>query len=471
MSFPFNYFLTAFAGAFLTTLLALPLWRKWCLRIQLVDDPGRRKIHDQPVPLAGGLAVLTGILLPLAAGAILLKTGAHVLNQTQPIAHGLQVRGLELATIAFGAIAITLLGWLDDRHELKPLPKFVGQLLVAVAVAMACKRITLFVHNDVFSYAITIFWILAVINAFNFMDNMNGLCAGLGAIGALLFAIIAAANGEYLVATIGFLMCGALIGFLPWNFPNARAFLGDAGSHLVGYLLAVMAILPHFYTKQNPHRLAVLSPLLVLAIPLIDLAQVVISRTLNRKPFWIGDTNHLSHRLVRAGMSRTRAVLLLWLVAVMIGIVSPVAVAGLFLTAIFSFVSFVSFVVKIFRVKLLFIGDIVGQPGRNAVKTLLPKLCEQHALDFVIANGENSAGGSGITPNIAVEIFAAGVDVITSGDHLWDQKEVMELLANEKRFLRPLNYPAGTPGQGSGVFEIRSEGRVTQSQIRSRGLV
>jgi len=107
-------------------------------------------------------------------------------------------------------------------------------------------------------------------------------------------------------------------------------------------------------------------------------------------------------------------------------------------------------------VKLLFIGDIVGQPGRNAVKTLLPKLRERHALDFVIANGENSAGGSGITPKTAGEIFDAGVDVITSGDHLWDQKEVMELLANEKRFLRPLNYPAGTPGQGSGIFDVRS---------------
>jgi UDP-GlcNAc:undecaprenyl-phosphate GlcNAc-1-phosphate transferase len=114
-------------------------------------------------------------------------------------------------------------------------------------------------------------------------------------------------------------MCGALVGFLPWNFPNARAFLGDAGSHLVGYLLAVMAILPHFYTKQEPHPLAVLAPLLVLAIPLVDLAQVSLFRTLNRKPFWIGDTNHLSHRLVRAGMSRTRAVLFLWLLAVVAG--------------------------------------------------------------------------------------------------------------------------------------------------------
>jgi len=107
-------------------------------------------------------------------------------------------------------------------------------------------------------------------------------------------------------------------------------------------------------------------------------------------------------------------------------------------------------------VKLLFIGDIVGQPGRRAVTELLPRLRDQHALDFIIANGENSAGGSGITPKTAAEIFSAGVDVITSGDHLWDQKEVMELLAGEKRFLRPLNYPADVPGRGSGVFEVQS---------------
>ena len=106
--------------------------------------------------------------------------------------------------------------------------------------------------------------------------------------------------------------------------------------------------------------------------------------------------------------------------------------------------------------KLLFIGDIVGQPGRRAVRELLPKLRERHALDVVIANGENSAGGSGITLKIAEEIFAAGVDVITSGDHLWDQKEVMELLEQEKRFLRPSNYPPATPGRGGDVFTIQS---------------
>jgi metallophosphoesterase (TIGR00282 family) len=113
-------------------------------------------------------------------------------------------------------------------------------------------------------------------------------------------------------------------------------------------------------------------------------------------------------------------------------------------------------------VKLLFIGDIVGNPGRRAVKDLVPGLRERHGLDVVIANGENSAGGSGITPKTAAEIFSAGVDVITSGDHLWDQKEVMELLENESRFLRPLNYPSGTPGRGGAVFRFKSAASSTE---------
>jgi len=116
------------------------------------------------------------------------------------------------------------------------------------------------------------------------------------------------------------------------------------------------------------------------------------------------------------------------------------------------------------HVKILFIGDIVGQPGRSAVKSLLPALLSREAVDFVVANGENSAGGSGITPRTAEEIFSAGVDVITSGDHLWDQKEVVELLAKENRFLRPMNYPAEVPGRGSGIFELKNP-RSKKAQI------
>jgi metallophosphoesterase (TIGR00282 family) len=118
--------------------------------------------------------------------------------------------------------------------------------------------------------------------------------------------------------------------------------------------------------------------------------------------------------------------------------------------------------------KILFIGDIVGEPGRRAVRTLVPKLRELHALDVVIANGENSAGGSGITVATAREIFDSGVDAITSGDHLWDQKEVVELLANESRFVRPLNYPEGTAGQGSTLLRLDDQRVVGVINVQGR---
>lgn len=321
MIFPYNYYLAAFCGALGTTLLAVPLWRRWCLLTGHVDDPGHRKIHSEPVPLAGGLAVLTGMLVPTIMAVILIKLGFFGTGDA-PLVYGLKRRSLELAAICFGAVGMVVLGWFDDKHELRPLAKFVGQFVIAGIVAVAGIRVTLFVHSQLFSYAITILWILTVINALNFMDNMNGLCAGLGVIGSFWFAVLAAAAGQYLVALIALLICGALVGFLPYNFPNARAFLGDAGSHLVGYLLAVLAILPHFYTLQSPRVLAVFTPLLVLAIPLSDLVWVIVLRWRTGKPFYLGDTNHLSHRLVRCGLNRTQAVLLIWLLAAAIGAIA-----------------------------------------------------------------------------------------------------------------------------------------------------
>jgi UDP-GlcNAc:undecaprenyl-phosphate GlcNAc-1-phosphate transferase len=154
------------------------------------------------------------------------------------------------------------------------------------------------------------------------MDNMNGLCAGLALIATFLLGLTSARHGQYLVAAISFLSGGAILGFLPYNFPRATAFLGDTGSHLLGYLLAVLAILPHFYTKKNPHHWAVLSPLLILAVPLVDLVWVVGLRWRLGQPFYIGDTNHLSHRLVRRGLHPTHAVLLIWFLAVAIGALS-----------------------------------------------------------------------------------------------------------------------------------------------------
>lgn len=116
----------------------------------------------------------------------------------------------------------------------------------------------------------------------------------------------------------------------------------------------------------------------------------------------------------------------------------------------------------------LFIGDIVGQPGRRAVRELVPLLRERHKLDFVIANGENCAGGSGITEKTAMELFEAGVDVITSGDHIWDQKDVLDYLGKEARLLRPANYPVGAPGRGSIVIEKEGGAGIAVLNIQGR---
>lgn len=332
MKIPVVFHVLAALGAFATALAVLPFWRRFCLRAGLVDDPGQRKIHREPVPLAGGLAVMTALLVPALLALVLLwlaRADAAPFplplfdpDTVQRLVHGLNRRWLELAVIFLGAVGMLAVGLLDDRHELRPATKFTCQLIVAFLVAASGVRITLFVPNVVFSYAITLLWILTVINAFNFMDNMNGLCSGLGAIGAFYFAAAAGIHGQYLVTLIASLVCGALLGFLPWNFPRARAFLGDAGSHLTGYLLAVLAILPHFHTPREPRSWAVLSPLLILAVPLGDLVWVVLLRWRAGKPFYLGDTNHLSHRLVQSGFSRTKAVALIWLIAALLGAVS-----------------------------------------------------------------------------------------------------------------------------------------------------
>ncbi len=319
MSFPMSIYAWSLLGGALASWLALPAWRAWCRRVGLVDDPGPRKIHAQPVPLAGGLAIMTGLLAPLVAFGVAAHWNVLDSDTVAKLTSGLTWRRGQLGAVLLGALGMLLLGGLDDKYELRAAPKFAGQLIVATLVAAAGVRITLFVPSLLFSYAITVLWILTVTNALNFMDNMNGLCAGLGAIASLWLGLAAALRGQYLVASLAFVTCGAVLGFLPYNFARATAFLGDAGSHLVGYLLAVLAILPHFHTAQHPNRWAVVSPLFILAVPLADLVWVVLLRWRLGRPFYVGDTNHLSHRLVRRGLTPAWAVLLIWLGAAVLG--------------------------------------------------------------------------------------------------------------------------------------------------------
>jgi UDP-GlcNAc:undecaprenyl-phosphate GlcNAc-1-phosphate transferase len=318
----FGLYLLGGVGAVVFTAGLVPLWRWWCRQRGWVDDPGPRKIHGQPIPLAGGLAVLSGILASASLLAVVLLGGLRNKETMDPCLQAIAASARQWSALLLGAVGLTVLGWFDDRHELRAAPKFVGQCIIALLVAAGGIRITLFVPSVVFSYFITVLWLLTVINAFNFMDNMNGLCAGLGAIAALALGLASASDGQCVPAALCFVTCGALLGFLPYNFPRASIFLGDAGSHLVGYLLAVLAILPHFYSAQHTNVWAVLKPLLILAVPLGDLMWVVQLRWRLGKPIYVGDNNHLSHRLVRRGWRASQAVLLIWVLALAVAALS-----------------------------------------------------------------------------------------------------------------------------------------------------
>ena len=320
--FPVGLYLFALVGGAVISAASLPLWRRWCEHVGLVDAPGYRKIHDHPVPLAGGLAVITGLVAPILGATAWVWLGPLPESVDRVVAYGLAKRGWQITAILGGAAAMLALGVIDDRRDLAAKWKFAAQVLIAVAVAASGIRVTMFVESPAFSYAVTVLWILTVTNAVNFQDNMNGLCAGLGLIAGWVFAWHSGLEGQYLVASLAFLFTGALAGFLPYNFPRGSVFLGDGGSHVVGFLLAVLAILPDFYSAASPHKWLVLAPLLVLAVPLADLVSVILIRRRLGQAVWFGDNNHFSHRLVRAGQAKPRAVLILLLIATTTGAVT-----------------------------------------------------------------------------------------------------------------------------------------------------
>jgi len=317
--FPIGFYILAFLGGALVSAGTLPFWRFCCKSIGLMDVPGYRKIHDSPVPLAGGLAVITGLAIPILFVVLCACLGSLPESFAHIVSYGLSNRGWQLAAILVGSIAMLALGLLDDSRDLLPKWKLLGQVIIALAVAASGIRVTMFVDSDIFSYAITVLWILTVTNSVNFQDNMNGLCPGLGIICGWFFAWHAGLEGQYLVATLAFLFSGALFGFLPFNFPKGRVFLGDGGSHVVGFVLSVLAVLPDFYSDDTPYKWLIITPLLILFIPLTDLISIIVIRCRLGQPIWVGDNNHFSHRLVRSGHPKTRAVLLLLLISAVIG--------------------------------------------------------------------------------------------------------------------------------------------------------
>ncbi len=298
--------LALFLVAAAASLALTPLAASASRRLGFMDDPGPRKAHAAPTPLLGGLAVFLAVVLGMAVGG-----KGSVAGDCQ-----------RFAGILFGGAMALMLGLLDDKRDLRALPKLAGQVAIALLVAWSGLRVTLFIPVPAVQWIVTVLWLVTVMNALNFMDNMDGLCAGVGLLCALIFGGVALGHGQVLASALAAAVAGALAGFLPWNFPRARVFLGDSGSHFVGLMLGALAILPHYYSYSHPSPtfLPVLIPLIVLALPLFDLVAVMWRRWRRGAPVYVGDENHLSHRLVRLGLPRTAAVLVLCTLALVLGL-------------------------------------------------------------------------------------------------------------------------------------------------------
>jgi UDP-GlcNAc:undecaprenyl-phosphate GlcNAc-1-phosphate transferase len=222
----------------------------------------------------------------------------------------------ELSVILFAALILSVMGLVDDyRKGMSPYIKLAFQCLAGLIVYLIGIKIHLFSY-EILNFLLTIFWIVGITNAFNLLDNMDGLSAGIATIAALFFFVISALQEQYLVATLSAAIAGGCLGFLRYNFNPATIFMGDAGSHFLGFLLAIIGIKLRF---GNPQIITFGVPILVLGLPIFDTTLVTIDRLIQRKPVWEGGTNHSSHRLETLIGSSRLAVLILYFASISLG--------------------------------------------------------------------------------------------------------------------------------------------------------
>jgi len=317
------------ATAFVISLTATAAMKRIAPRLGFVDRPGQRKIHDAPKPLGGGVAIFLGIALPmlavigLAAGGALssLASAGGAAGRTLAMHEaGIRHRTPMALWILAAMLAIHIMGLRDDRRAMGPFVKLAFQLAITTLLVVLTDIRALTVLDGLGlgvlpSVIVTVLWIVAITNAFNFLDNMDGLSAGVAAICACAFLAAAVSIGQWFVASMLALLLGAVVGFLCFNFPPAGIFMGDAGSLVIGFVLGVLTVRTTYIAGPlNEVWYGVLAPLVVLAVPLYDLAVVCVIRIARGKSPFVGDTNHFSHRLVARGMSRRTAVLCIYLV-------------------------------------------------------------------------------------------------------------------------------------------------------------
>jgi len=315
-------------GSFALSLILTAVARKLATRAGLVVHPAPDRYHQTTVPLGGGIAIfstLTAIIIVAMAIVRFLAVPGYLdwLGEAVTIhASGFLSKIGQLVIILLCVLVLFGLGLWDDKKHLGPYFKLAVQFAVAVtAAAFAETRVELFIENRVITSVLSAVWIVLIINAFNFLDNMDGLAAGIAVITSCILFVAAAISGQVFVGSLAVVFIGTLLGFLVFNFPPAKIFMGDAGSLVVGFFVALLTLRTTYYHEAEPGSLyPIFMPLLVMAVPLYDFISVTLLRISQGQSPFIGDTQHFSHRLKKHGLTDTQTVLTLYLATLCTGL-------------------------------------------------------------------------------------------------------------------------------------------------------
>lgn len=362
-------YIAGFAMAFVISLLMTPFSKKFAFKVGAVAVPNARSMHQKPMPLAGGTAIVVGFAITVLILAPMMKS----------------FRLENYVGLILGSILITVVGLLDDIYDLNARIKLFFQILAALIVVFTGTTIELiswpFASHGVlmlgpFSEIVTIIWIIGLTNAVNLIDGLDGLATGVSSIAALSLMFVSILFKEPMVVLLTASLAGACIGFLPHNFNPATIFMGDTGSTFLGFTLAVISAKGFI---KSYTAITIVVAILVLGLPIFDTSFAILRRLINRQPVMKADRGHLHHRLVDKGYSHKRAVLTLYGISGVFGIAGVLVAMNDTKLALFI----------VILMALVWAGDLwyTGREKKKALKTIGPEEVEE----MVYADEYNAA--------------------------------------------------------------------------------
>jgi len=299
-----NLMIASFIALISTFFLTFPI-KKIAIKFNIVDFPNYRKIHRQAVPYLGGVSIFLGVVIGLLY---------------------LWPRHDNFLAIALGAIVIIITGVLDDKYDIRPVVKLLGQIIAAsflISSGLIIERITLpffgMVELGIFSVLLTILWVVGITNAVNFIDGLDGLATGITTIAISSMFFMAIIDGHVFAAYLCVVLIGANLGFLYHNYYPAKIYMGDTGSNFLGYMIAVISILGLF---KNIAILSFIIPIIVLAVPIFDTLFAIIRRITNKQKIYKPDNKHIHYQLLRAGFNHRQSVLIMYGFSLLFGVLA-----------------------------------------------------------------------------------------------------------------------------------------------------